>query len=456
MGTWEAENFGAFKNLIFSAPNDNVPMGQKNMKTIVIADKDAIARELVSLAFPDQMGYRAVAVSNGIDAILKAKDIKPDIVLVDTSLRYKNGYDVSREIKGDPTLEGTPVILLISSLGVFDEVKAAESYADDFIIKPFSSEEITKKVESLIARHEREKEEPAFNSFFGGVSKTEGDLEFEEFNESISRSRDSLGNKSLEIIFQTIAKNLESGCEIAKESGRGLKRKVARLGELITLYEIPKAAAYLKAPLFIRRVNLKESGREFKRKVARLGELITLYEIPKAAAYLKAPLFIRRVNLKEPAREFKRKVARLGELITLYEMPKAAAYLKAPLFIRRVNLILLLVLAIVLPIIILAIFTHEREKTVASSSNILASLDGLREVKLTGENTQSQEKKEAQVQEVPLKTGIRVSSRQRIRNTSKMRISERRKHRTQSQAVVAYERKKELEKQLRATFLLGD
>lgn len=367
------------------------------MKTILIADEDAIARELVSLAFPDQMDYRVIGASTGADAILKSKEIKPDIVIADIFLSDKNGYEVSREIKGDPTLEGTPVILLISSLGVFDEVKAAESCADDFIIKPFSSEEITKKVESLIARHEREKVESAFNSFFEGVFKTEGDLEFEEFNESISCSRDSLGHKSPEIIFQTIAKNLESGCEIAKESGR-----------------------------------------EFKRKVARLGEVITLYEIPKAARYLKAPLFIR------------------GE-----------------------NLIVLLGLAIVLPIIILAIFTHEGEETVASSSNILAPFNGLRgnpavkiplpdnkssdaprEVKLTGESTQSQEEKEAQAQEVPLKKEMKVSSRQRVRNTSKLRTRGRRKpireYRTQSQPVVVDERKKELEKQLRTGFLLGD
>ncbi len=404
---------------MFSAPYDDALMGAKDMKTILIADEDAIARELVSLAFPDQMEYRIVGTSTGADAILKSKEIKPDVVIADIFLSDKNGYEVSREIKGDPTLEGTPVILLISSLGVFDEVRAAESCADDFIVKPFSSEETAKKVESLIAQYEREKVESAFNSFFGGVFKTESDLEFDEFNETIAHSRDSLGYKSLEIILQSIAKNLETGCEIAKESGR----------------------------------------------------------------------------------EFKRRMARLGEVITLYEKPKAAGYLRASPFIRGEYLMVLLGLAIVLPIVILAIFANEGEETAISSSDILVPIDGLKgntaskislphnkwdaleEVKLAEENTQSQEEKE--VQEVPVKKEMRVSSRQRIRSTSKLRTrgrgepiqkygvnsqsalatlpvdtpisaEKRRKHRTQSRPVVVDERKKELEKQLRIGFLLGD
>jgi DNA-binding response OmpR family regulator len=138
------------------------------------------------------------------------------MVMADVSLPYVDGYEVSREIKYDPTLEGTPVILLISSIGEFDEIKAAESCADDFIIKPFNSEETTKKVESLIAQHERRKVELAFDSFFGGVFKTESDWGFGGLDESIARSRDSLGSKPLKIISQTVAKNLEIGLETAK------------------------------------------------------------------------------------------------------------------------------------------------------------------------------------------------------------------------------------------------
>src|ERR1700740_323467 len=108
----------------------------KTMKIILIADEDSAIRESVGHLFPD-MDYRVIATSSGADAISKAKGIKPDIVMADVSLSDKDGYEVSREIKNNPLLKDTPVILLTSSLGTFDETRAVEACADDFIIKPF-------------------------------------------------------------------------------------------------------------------------------------------------------------------------------------------------------------------------------------------------------------------------------------------------------------------------------
>jgi cell division septation protein DedD len=89
-----------------------------------------------------------------LNAILKAKEIKPDIILADVFLPDKDGYEVSREIKDDSLLKDTIVILLSASLGLFDETKAAEAGADDFIIKPFGSAELAKRLESLVGKEE--------------------------------------------------------------------------------------------------------------------------------------------------------------------------------------------------------------------------------------------------------------------------------------------------------------
>ena len=66
------------------------------MKTILVADEDTSVRNLVRLTFTEHMGYNVVAASNGADAILKATEIEPDVVLVDVSLSNHNGYSVSR------------------------------------------------------------------------------------------------------------------------------------------------------------------------------------------------------------------------------------------------------------------------------------------------------------------------------------------------------------------------
>jgi DNA-binding response OmpR family regulator len=198
------------------------------MRTILVADENADIRESISLMFSDCMGYRVATASSGADAIIKAKKIKPDIVLADVSLSDKDGYELSREIKDNPLLKDTPVILLFSSLEAFDEEKAADALADDFMIKPFNPEETIKKVESLI--RQREKEDDVM-----GERKPE----------------------QLKTIHLSI-KNQENRYELTEESAQDLKMAIRmtakRTRELRTIpNRIPVEAGYLKAHLYRRR-----------------------------------------------------------------------------------------------------------------------------------------------------------------------------------------------------------
>ncbi|HSE83319.1 MAG TPA: response regulator [Thermodesulfobacteriota bacterium] len=126
------------------------------LRIILIADEDYRVRNLIRLMFTESMGYIVVGTSSGVDAILKAKKIKPDIILADVSLPDKNGYDISKEIKNDRLLKNTPVILLTSAFDTFNEKKILESHAaDDIVVKPFEPEETIKKVESLLSKPKR-------------------------------------------------------------------------------------------------------------------------------------------------------------------------------------------------------------------------------------------------------------------------------------------------------------
>jgi CheY-like chemotaxis protein len=158
----------------------------KDMKTILIADEDNAVRRSIGDLFSD-LGYRVVSVSGGADAILKSKEIKPDIVVADVSLPNGDGYEVSGKIKGDPVLGGTPVILLAPSLGIFDEVKAAEVCADDFMIKPLKSEKVVEKIESLINRHVKRETDSAFYLLPHTEESIEKPSEFEMSDESTNR-----------------------------------------------------------------------------------------------------------------------------------------------------------------------------------------------------------------------------------------------------------------------------
>lgn len=120
-------------------------------KQILLADDSITIQKVIALTFAGE-DYKITAVDNGLDAIAKARELRPDIILADVVMPQKNGYEVSTEIKNDPELKNIPVLLLAGTFEPFDEDEAKKVGADGFIIKPFESQALIQKVKDLIAR----------------------------------------------------------------------------------------------------------------------------------------------------------------------------------------------------------------------------------------------------------------------------------------------------------------
>ncbi|NNG47020.1 MAG: response regulator [Deltaproteobacteria bacterium] len=104
-----------------------------------------------------QSGISLTVVDNGEDAIRLAKEISPDVVVADVSLPGKDGFEVAGELRS-PEAGGTfPVLILAGTLSPFDEERFKKCGANGVLFKPFESQELIEKVESLL----RSKEEPA-------------------------------------------------------------------------------------------------------------------------------------------------------------------------------------------------------------------------------------------------------------------------------------------------------
>lgn len=119
-------------------------------KQILLADDSITIQKVIALTFAGE-DYKITAVSNGADAVTKAREIRPDIILADVVMPQKNGYEVTTEIKNDPDLRSIPVLLLAGTFEPFDEEEAKKVGADGFIIKPFESQALISKVKELIA-----------------------------------------------------------------------------------------------------------------------------------------------------------------------------------------------------------------------------------------------------------------------------------------------------------------
>jgi len=88
-------------------------------------------------------------VDNGISALDKARQVTPDIMLVDALMPGKNGYEVCEEVRRDPRLQNVPILLLTGAFEPFDEDKAKLCGADDFISKPFESQQLIEKIHKV-------------------------------------------------------------------------------------------------------------------------------------------------------------------------------------------------------------------------------------------------------------------------------------------------------------------
>jgi DNA-binding response OmpR family regulator len=122
------------------------------MARILIAEDERDIRELISFTLRFA-GHDVIAVSNGAEAVAAAINELPDLVLMDVRMPRMTGYEACEIMKADSATAKIPVVFL-SAKGQESEVKAGiEAGADEYIIKPFSTDELTARVKSILSQY---------------------------------------------------------------------------------------------------------------------------------------------------------------------------------------------------------------------------------------------------------------------------------------------------------------
>ncbi|MDD2366844.1 MAG: response regulator [Desulfuromonadaceae bacterium] len=123
---------------------------------VLVADDSITIQKVIGIIFGGDE-YSLTVVDNGKSAVDKAIEITPDILLIDALMPGMTGYEVSETVRSIPSLSCKPILILTGSFEPFDEEKARKCGADDFIAKPFESQQIISKVkELLVTGRERE------------------------------------------------------------------------------------------------------------------------------------------------------------------------------------------------------------------------------------------------------------------------------------------------------------
>jgi two-component system phosphate regulon response regulator PhoB len=118
---------------------------------ILIAEDEADVQELVSLHLRNA-GFVPLNVENGPDAIRRAREDAPCLIVLDIMLAGMNGLEVCKLLKADMATCQIPLIMLTAKAEEPDRIVGLELGADDYMTKPFSPRELVLRVKSVLRR----------------------------------------------------------------------------------------------------------------------------------------------------------------------------------------------------------------------------------------------------------------------------------------------------------------
>ncbi|HET6261391.1 MAG TPA: response regulator transcription factor [Chloroflexia bacterium] len=122
-------------------------------KTILVVDDEpgivAIVRDYL-----DRAGFRVLTAGDGEQALRLARLERPSLLVLDLMLPGIDGLDITRTLRGDPSLRKLPVIMLTARVEEADRLVGLELGADDYVTKPFSPRELVARVRAVLRRVE--------------------------------------------------------------------------------------------------------------------------------------------------------------------------------------------------------------------------------------------------------------------------------------------------------------
>jgi CheY-like chemotaxis protein len=127
--------------------------GGAEVQTILVCDDEANIRDIMDFSLEAE-GFLVITATDGDEALRRAAEDEPDLILLDVMMPGHDGLSVCRQLKADPELRHIPVLMLSACAAKGDRERGLAAGADDYITKPFSPGRLISKVNELLgARH---------------------------------------------------------------------------------------------------------------------------------------------------------------------------------------------------------------------------------------------------------------------------------------------------------------
>src|SRR6516164_466884 len=118
---------------------------------ILIVDDDPDLVDLLRQAFT-LAGYETDTATTGVEALRKAQQSRPDVVVLDLVLPELNGYGVCEMLRRIPSTSAVPILMITVLPGEFPRLAGVEAGADAYVNKPFQIMELLSRIEDLLAQ----------------------------------------------------------------------------------------------------------------------------------------------------------------------------------------------------------------------------------------------------------------------------------------------------------------
>ncbi len=119
-------------------------------RILVVEDDPVAARFITSLL--EGKGYEVIVAEDGERAFELAVKQHPSLIVSDIVMPYRDGFEVIKAIRRDPTLSRIPIVVVSMRDREEDIVRGLESGADDYVVKPFNARELLARVRKLLDR----------------------------------------------------------------------------------------------------------------------------------------------------------------------------------------------------------------------------------------------------------------------------------------------------------------
>ena len=126
-------------------------MEENHLKRVLVVDDESDVTELLEYKFK-QAGFAVRALNDPLRAIGLARDLRPDLIVLDVMMPELSGIQLLRMIRSDALLRDTPVLFLTAKSETEDRLKGLETGADDYLAKPFDARELLLRAQALLRR----------------------------------------------------------------------------------------------------------------------------------------------------------------------------------------------------------------------------------------------------------------------------------------------------------------